>query len=503
MKRKKIIIIGAGISGLCAGSYLQMNGYDTEIFELHNVPGGLCTGWKRKEYTFDGCIHWLAGSSPADPFYALWSELVDMKSMDFVDHDRQFRFVSRTGETLDVYGDPDRLEKELLEKAPEDARFIRTFTKTIRKFMHFKMPVEKPPELTGLWDKIKMIFGMLPYLRPLFKYAKISVAEIGNACKNPLLREVFTHNPLFNQFAFFGLIMSIAWYGKKVAGYPIGGSMPLARRFEKGYTDRGGKIHYESRVVRIVVEDDVAKGIELENGETFDADLVISAADGHTTIFKMLGGKYRDKKIDDLYAGKDKLLTPFPSLVYVSLGLSREFTDLPHQLIYQIDEPFDVDPSIKHSALLTTLYHFDPTLAPKGKTCVNVMFESFGHDYWTDLRENDRERYKAEKKRIADRVIEILHEKIGDIKDHVEVVDVATPATFIRYTNNWRGSYEGWLPGPGALMVSMSKELPGLRNFYQIGQWVMPGGGLPSGVMSGRHVTQIICKRDGKTFTTK
>ena len=47
-----IIIIGAGIAGLSAGSYGQMNGYRTQIFELHDKPGGLCTAWKRRGYTF-------------------------------------------------------------------------------------------------------------------------------------------------------------------------------------------------------------------------------------------------------------------------------------------------------------------------------------------------------------------------------------------------------------------------------------------------------------------
>ena len=112
---KKISIIGAGISGLCAGSYLQMNGYDTEIFELNNLPGGLLTAWKRKEYTFDGCIHFLAGSSPSDPFYHLWNELIDMSSIKFVDPDRQFRFISSEGEVLNLYCDIEKLEKELME----------------------------------------------------------------------------------------------------------------------------------------------------------------------------------------------------------------------------------------------------------------------------------------------------------------------------------------------------------------------------------------------------
>jgi len=54
---EKVIIIGAGVSGPFAGCYLQMNGFDTEIFEMHDLPGEVCTAWKRGGYTFDGCIH--------------------------------------------------------------------------------------------------------------------------------------------------------------------------------------------------------------------------------------------------------------------------------------------------------------------------------------------------------------------------------------------------------------------------------------------------------------
>lgn len=49
---RSVIIIGAGIAGLSAGCYGQMNGYNTKIFEMHSIPGGLCTSWKRKSYTF-------------------------------------------------------------------------------------------------------------------------------------------------------------------------------------------------------------------------------------------------------------------------------------------------------------------------------------------------------------------------------------------------------------------------------------------------------------------
>ena len=61
---RSVMIIGAGIAGLSAGIYAQLNGYRSRIYEMHSLPGGLMTAWKRKGYTMDGCIHWLTGSSP-------------------------------------------------------------------------------------------------------------------------------------------------------------------------------------------------------------------------------------------------------------------------------------------------------------------------------------------------------------------------------------------------------------------------------------------------------
>ena len=85
----------------------------------------------------------------------------------------------------------------------------------------------------------------------------------------------------------------------------------------------------------------------------------------------------------------------------------------------------------------------------------------------------------------------------------MEVVDVSTPATVIRYTNNWKGSFEGWLLTPKIGLKQMKKTLPGLKHFYMAGQWVSPGGGLPPAILSGRDVAQIICMKDKKKFAAK
>jgi len=131
------------------------------------------------------------------------------------------------------------------------------------------------------------------------------------------------------------------------------------------------------------------------------------------------------------------------------------------------------------------------------------MLGTYNHEFWVNLRKNDRETYNREKERIAAQVVDALEERFGNLKSNIEAVDVSTPASIIRYTNNWKGSFEGWQPGPGTLMLRMDKTLPGFRNFYMIGQWVEPGGGLPPSILSGRNVTQIICKKDRKKFTTK
>ena len=72
----------------------------------------------------------------------------------------------------------------------------------------------------------------------------------------------------------------------------------------------------------------------------------------------------------------------------------------------------------------------------------------------------------------------------------------------MRYTGNWRASFEGWLPTPAYLTKGLPRRLPGLDDFYMAGQWVQPGGGLPTGVMTAREVQQLICKRDGVRFHT-
>ena len=74
-ERKKVIIIGAGISGMTAGIYAQENGFDVTIYEKHTIPGGQCTGWTREGVFIDGCLHWVVGTNPKQQLFPVWKHI--------------------------------------------------------------------------------------------------------------------------------------------------------------------------------------------------------------------------------------------------------------------------------------------------------------------------------------------------------------------------------------------------------------------------------------------
>jgi phytoene dehydrogenase-like protein len=494
---KSIIIIGGGLSGLAAGCYGRMNGYKTTIFEMHDKAGGVCTAWKRKGYTIDGAMNWLVGTGPGSGFYKFWEELGAAARWKIHNHEQYLINEDKAGKAFHVYCDAGRFEQYLLELAPEDKDVIKELTQGIRTFSRIETPVEKPSDLYSMWDKIKTM-KMLPSLMTMRKWSKISMADFLKRCKNPLLREAFSlafGDMPVSMVMFFWML---GFQHNKTAGYVLGGALELVRFLEERYHALGGEITFKARVAKILVENDKAVGIKLADGTEHRADWVVSASDGRTTIFDMLEGKYADDTIKNMY-NNPKLFAP---LVYIGLGVKSRFEEIPATVggfTFPLDTPINVAGK-EHKNLTVLNYNYDPTLAPQGKTVLKVNFET-DYDYWEKLSQ-EPERYKAEKSKIAEAVVAALNKRFPGLAAQVEMRDVATPVTWVRYTGNWRGSYEGWMFSAESLTSSMKKTLPGLDNFYMAGQWVNPGGGMPTAAMSGSHTIQYICKRDKKKFVT-
>ena len=119
------------------------------------------------------------------------------------------------------------------------------------------------------------------------------------------------------------------------------------------------------------------------------------------------------------------------------------------------------------------------------------------------LQQQDSAGYRVEKHRIAETVIAILERSVPEVRRAIEVIDVSTPATVIHYTGNWKGSMEGWLLTPTTGYQQLRNTLPGLRQFLMVGQWIMPGGGLPSGLLTARSAMQAVCRHDRTPFAVR
>lgn len=482
---KSLIVIGGGIAGLSAGCYAQMNGFNSEIYEMHNIAGGLCTSWQRKGFTFDLCIHWLVGSSPKSKMHAMWEELGVVHDKQFINYtyfkhdldDRGNRFIS--------YTDPDALREHMLSFSKEDEKLINAITRDIKKLMNIDMPVDY---------NIRALITMLPTLRMYKKYS-MPVSELAAQFKNPVLSNLFRCAFDWHDQSVVFLFLTLAWMASGNAIYPVGGSRPLVQSIEERYLELGGNISYGSRVEKILVEDDTAVGIRFADGTEKRADIVLSAADGHTTIFEWLDGKY----INDTIKGFYETLEPFPPLVFVSLGINGDYSHEPHRLGFSLKTPIKIGgEEIQRLSLRNC--SIDKTLAPEGKTVFTLMIPT-NYDYWAQL-EGKKEEYLAVKKRIEEAVINAISDLYPDIKSKVEAVDVATPLTFVRYTGNWRGSYEGWLFTKKAMSLRMPLTLPGLSHFYMAGHWVSFGGGLPAAAVTARAAIKLMCKNEKMRFMT-
>lgn len=502
----RIAIIGAGISGLSVGCYLQMNGFETEIYEKNLHPGGLCASWKRGDFTFDGCLHWLMGSDKGSPFYGLWNELIDMPSVGFVNHD--VRMDVELAVNSDHHGDKvfhlytniDRLESYMLDIAPEDASLIKSLTGVMRIMQQYEMPplLDNIPEFQSWREKMSMI-TYLPLVWQYLKWRNETNLTFARKLSNPFLKEAFELLYDGDEQKLLILTMPLSVFDKKSAGYPRGGSMKFAGHIATRYAALGGRIHYNSPVKHIVTNESAARGLVLDNGTKVQADLVISAADWHYTVFEALEGKFVNQKI--LKLAKNTKPKVYPSVFMVLLGVNKCYQEQSHLIKFPLESTALSPDGTEYNRMELHFYHYDPSLAPPDKTIIAASLYTNNGEYWIDLRAKDYDQYIKNKTQFAEQVVERLDKKVPGLRQSIEVMDVVTPATYNRYTNNWLGSVQGWMPGKNLLAASpVDMTLPGLTGFYFCGHWTVPGGGLPSSLKASRDLAQRLCMKYKRPF---
>jgi phytoene dehydrogenase-like protein len=495
---KRMAIVGAGIAGLSTGCYALMNGYKTTIIEMHSIPGGLCTAWKRKGYTFDISMHMLVGSE-SGPFHQMWKELGVLADRKFFYHDVT-ALIESHGKRLDIYADPQRLEEQMIALSPSDADLIKEFIRVLFGKGIMGLASLKPVEMFGFLDNIKMLAKFLPFLGIFKKYGHSTIQEFAQHFKDPFLRNAvrfFMDAPGWPMHRYPMVAMAGIMKSFYNAGVPLGGSQDVVFKIAELYEKLGGEIYFKSRAIDLMILRDQVIGVKLEDGREIMADDVVWAGDGHKLIFDILGGRYINNEVKQIYND----WTPVQPMVHVAIGVNRDMSKEPHRIIFELDKPITI--AGEEHKWMSFLHHcFDPNMAPPGKSAVEIWYAT-RFDYWEELAKN-RPAYEAEKKRIADVSIAELDKRWPGFASQVEVVDVPTPATYARYTGNWQASPDGWYITPDNMgKRTLLRALPGLSGLYMAGQWTAPFTGTVIAALSGRQLIQLLCKQNRMPFVTK
>ena len=496
---KKIVIIGGGIAGLSAGIFAQLNGFDSVILEKHHTLGGECTGWDREGYHIDGCIHWLVGTKEGTGIRRLWDTVGALEGVEIY-HPESFMAVEHDGVTLHFYRDLDRFESSWMKISPEDGEAIEELCKDIRKLHSFSLPVDKPMDLMNPIEKLKFIFSMKDVGPVMQKYGKISVRELAEKFKHPALREAIASFMPEGEYSAISVVFPLGTFTGNQSSIPLGGSKALAMRMVEKYKSLGGTVEASSEVADLEIKENTVGRITCKNGKVFEGDYVIAACDPKVLYEGLLKGRYPDPEFQKRYNNPESY--PLASNIYVGIGYEGTMEEIPRTLKFPVDSVQIIQNRKPIEHLQMTHYGYEPDFAPEGHTVITFAINQFQPEleYWEALVK-DRAAYSQEKDRIGEEVITAMEARFPSMAGKLKVLDVATPQTYNRYCNAYRGAFMGFWPTLSGKSMAHRGNIKGLDNLVLSGQWLQPPGGLPVALITGKDTIMRLCKKTKRTFS--
>ena len=494
--KKKLVIIGGGVAGITAGIYARMSGFETTVIEQHALPGGNCTSWRRNGYLFEGAIHWLSGTSPNNPINALWRETGALNDATRIYNHDPYLYTKYDGAELCLYSDINRLEEHFNTISPKDFRAAKKLVKDIKRYSAIKMPLENEKGVTLQKPAPKMAFrdgiAMLPALLSMGKDMKISTADYVKMFKHPGIRRLLSEScpPFLPAMA---LLFFLATKSGGDGGYPEGGSLQMIQRMADTYKSLGGELLLNTTAEKIMVENNGASGVRTAE-KIINADCVIVAMDTITAVNTLFDTPPEDPWIADITQVEKGCVCTF-----AGIGVKTDLSHLSHSIIISLDEPWGGSKGQplevageKLSFITLNNYAEHKKYAPENSTALTAIlgFDD-SYEWWKNAKANGT--YQREKETLKERLKNILALHLPGTSGNIDVIDIATPLTYERYTGSWHGAYMCRMEA-GAKMKTYPCNLHGIKNIFFAGQRTKFPGGLPPALESGRRAVQLLCK---------
>lgn len=494
MRKKKIIIIGAGPGGLAAGLLLSSKGHNVTIYEKKPYVGGRNSSFNLGNYTFDlGPTFFLMPKLLEDIFIEAGERLDEHINLMEINPMYRLKFYG-----IDDFNPYSHSKKFLMygemEKIfPYSSRAYDRYIKSEeRKFSKLE-PCLKVPYLS-LIDYLKPNFlKALPYLD-----AHKSIYDVlGDYYKEEELKLAFTFQAKYigmSPWVAPGTFSIISYLEHRYGVFHVeGGLNKLSKSMGELIEKRGGKIILDTPVKEIIFKDSVAQSIILENGDAVEADHIIINADFSTAMKNLIPEKLRKKYSNENLERKRYSCSTF--MLY--LGVDKIYKNIPHHnVIFAKDYKKNVK-NISENKDIGGDFSFyvqnpsviDHTLAPEGKSSIYVLVPVANNSSKID--------WELEKDDFVQLLLDKL-EKIGEfkgIRDHIEELRVITPKDWEMEYDIYRGSvFNLSHTVMQMLWFRPHNKLEGYKNLFIVGGGTHPGSGLPTIYCSAKIVADLIEK---------
>ena len=494
MQQKRIIIIGGGVAGLSAGIYAEQHGFHAIVLEKNPSVGGMCTGWYRKGYYLDGCIHWLTGTKEGTLLNEMWKNLDAFKSQDDILYLPSWGTFEYQGQSVTLWRDLDRAEREWKELSPVDSKMIHKFFKMVRDFTKVELPLDLPLSMIPLNRKIALGLKVLSVWPSYLVTMNQTCEQFANKFQSPVIRFALTHCQV-GDGNLFSMLYSYATVVVGDGGIPIGASKPMVERMKNKFIALGGTLKVNANVDSVLINNGKATGVKLLNGQVFEGDYVVSCLDTNYTLKRLLRDQYQFPSFQKRFDNPKR--HPSPSCVLLQYAVNKD-DNLPTPYSFEC-EPFSVG-GITISHLTVRSYAYDETFTRGNKTVLSILIDqsNLEYAYWRKLSKN-RELYLKIKEELANEVSDKIMKHLPSLGE-LELLDVSTPYTFNHYVNSSNGVYMGFFFTKRDAMFAHNGTLRGLKNFYFSGQWMQGPGGLPIAMTQGKFAIQRICKKEKLSF---
>lgn len=469
MEKKRVVVVGEGVAGLVAAVYARRAGNEVFILEQGMKRGGLSANWKRNKYHFEGGVHWLAGSSPVmKKLNDLWLDSGALSASNPIHIEDPAIVLYHNRRKLHFHRDLEAFRNELLGWSPQDAGVTDRLCRDISLFRLFMS------SRGGLAVFFKRAVNVIPFAVRSFRLWKISVAEYVSSFDNDEIRHLLNSiiNPSHTAIA---LIYTMSAYSLYDCGFPKGGSMILTSNLENEAMGSGVTVLYRQWVSKVVIEDSTVKGV-ISNGDFIPADEVIVTCDTRKALDNLF-----DEPIKEKWAERMQRNLVSQQCMFVCLGIRADLFRHPMNLRIQLDEPIEAG-GVEFDCLEVYNYAEQHGFAPYKCTSMTVILRADCYDYWIKARKEGT--YLDKKREILGRIRKVITRQFPEAEGNIEVLEMATPLTYERFANSWRG---GWMSilEPGAIPNVTPVRCRSIRGLHFAGERTMLAGGLPSALLSG------------------